>query len=227
MNNIFKLKLQSLGHPNPDSFNCEDEKEYRSVVLWLEDQKIRHYKIEEREGLRNIDNMDIWMEAYDTYQRDLVSPAVHLTPKEQLNWLLSYAVRLEYADNVDKYKDAKVEQPKQATPNVISSNPLDNLDFSSPAFKAGVERVSTLAGIGPHPDPKLRLAALAKILKTSPHPEPLTSDNIIIQSPTDVLKLLFIEDLRDLQTKINESLVAVQTVTADPRTDTKLGRVGR
>lgn len=122
MNNIFKLKLQSLGHPNPDSFNCEgkyhvfsyksafnnaplylslfsDEKEYRSVVLWLEDQKIRHYKIEEREGLRNIENTEIWMKAYDTYQRDLVSPAVGLRPNEQLNWLLSYAVRLEYADN--------------------------------------------------------------------------------------------------------------------------------
>lgn len=30
--------------------------------------------------------------------------------------------------SVTKYKDAKVEQPKQATPNVVSSNPLDNLD---------------------------------------------------------------------------------------------------
>lgn len=67
-------------------------------MLWLEDQKIRHYKIEEREGLRNIDN-DSWKEAYDTYQRDLVSPATELSPNEQLNWLLSYAVRLEYADN--------------------------------------------------------------------------------------------------------------------------------
>lgn len=75
-----------------------DEKEYKSVVLWLEDQKIRHYKIEEREGLRNF-NSEGWKEAYNTYQRDLVSPAAGLSPNEQLNWLLSYAVRLEYADN--------------------------------------------------------------------------------------------------------------------------------
>lgn len=68
------------------------------MVLWLEDQKIRHYKIEEREGLRNIDG-DNWKEAYDIYQRDLVSPATEGQPNEQLNWLLSYAVRLEYADN--------------------------------------------------------------------------------------------------------------------------------
>ncbi|KAM3968145.1 RNA transcription, translation and transport factor protein [Aphomia sociella] len=223
---MFKLKLTALGHPNPGSFNCEDEKEYRSVVLWLEDQKIRHYKIEEREGLRNIDG-DGWKEAYDMYQRDLVSPATEGQPNEQLNWLLSYAVRLEYADNVEKYKNAKIEQPKQIAPNVVSTNPLDNLNFSSPAFKAGVDRVSTLAGVGPHLDPKFRLAAIGKILKNSPHPDIPRTDVNMIQQPADVLKLLFVQDLRDLQTKINEALVAVQTVTADPRTDTKLGRVGR
>ncbi|KAL0839353.1 hypothetical protein ABMA28_016088 [Loxostege sticticalis] len=223
---MFKLKLSALGHPNPESFNCEDEKEYRSVVLWLEDQKIRHYKIEEREGLRNI-NDETWTDAYNAYQKDLVSPASEGTLNEQLNWLLSYAVRLEYADNVEKYKNAKIEETKKTAPNVVSSNPLDNLDFSSPAFKAGVERVSALAGIGPHPDPKMRLAALAKILKTNPHPDPPKTEANMIQHPSDVLKLLFVQDLRDLQTKINEALVAVQTVTADPRTDTKLGKVGR
>lgn len=99
---------------------------------------------------------------------------------------------------------------------------------SSPAFAQGVERVSTLAGVGPHPDPKFRLAALAKILKTTPHPNPPQNDGgMPIQQPSDVLKLLFVQDLRELQTKINEALVAVQTVTADPRTDTRLGQVGR
>lgn len=67
-------------------------------MLWLEDQKIRHYKIEDRAGLRNIDE-ESWKEAYDSYQKDLVSPASKGTLNEQLNWLLSYAVRLEYADN--------------------------------------------------------------------------------------------------------------------------------
>lgn len=86
----------------------------------------------------------------------------------------------------------------------------------------------TLTGVGPHPDPKFRLAAVAKILKTSPHSEPdQNSDTILINQPIDVLNLLFIQDLRELQTKINEALVAVQSITADPRTDTKLGKVGR
>ena len=31
-----------------------DEAEYRNLVVWLEDLKIRHYKIEGRVALRNI-----------------------------------------------------------------------------------------------------------------------------------------------------------------------------
>lgn len=42
-----------------------------------------------------------------------------------------------------------------------------------------------------------------------------------------VLRLLYVQDLRDLQTRINEAIVAVQAITANPKTDTRLGKVGR
>jgi RLL motif-containing protein 1 len=42
-----------------------------------------------------------------------------------------------------------------------------------------------------------------------------------------VLRLLYIRELRDLQNSANEAIVAVQALTADPKTDTKLGKVGR
>jgi len=42
-----------------------------------------------------------------------------------------------------------------------------------------------------------------------------------------VMRLLFIAEQRDLQTTINEILNLVQEYTADPKTDTELGRVGR
>ena len=41
-----------------------DEKEFRSFILWVEDQKIRHYKIEDRAELRNIKSSD-WIKAYE------------------------------------------------------------------------------------------------------------------------------------------------------------------
>lgn len=43
-----------------------DEDEFRSFILWLEDQKIIcHYKIEDRAGLRNIKSSD-WTKAYES-----------------------------------------------------------------------------------------------------------------------------------------------------------------
>lgn len=41
-----------------------------------------------------------------------------------------------------------------------------------------------------------------------------------------VLRLAQLHRLRDLQTCINECIVAMQEVTSDPKTDTKLGKVG-
>jgi RLL motif-containing protein 1 len=42
-----------------------------------------------------------------------------------------------------------------------------------------------------------------------------------------VLRLLHISELRDAQTAINELVVDVQGLTADPKTNTSLGKVGR
>ena len=42
-----------------------------------------------------------------------------------------------------------------------------------------------------------------------------------------ILRLLHIQELRDLQTAINEAIVKVQAFTANPKTDSRLGKVGR
>lgn len=41
-----------------------------------------------------------------------------------------------------------------------------------------------------------------------------------------ILRLLQVHNTRELQTVINETIVGIQEVTADPKTDTKLGKVG-
>jgi RLL motif containing protein 1 len=41
-----------------------------------------------------------------------------------------------------------------------------------------------------------------------------------------IMRLLFVKDLRSLQTAMNECIVSVQSLTADPKTDTRLGKVG-
>lgn len=78
--------------------SSSDRSHFANTVLWLEDQKIRHYKIEDRENLRKVDNLAEWEEAYTKYKADLKVPDFQ-TPVEEISWLLSYAVRLEYLDD--------------------------------------------------------------------------------------------------------------------------------
>lgn len=84
-----------------------------------------------------------------------------------------------------------------------------------------------MAKVGPHYDSRVRLSALATVLKTAPHPAPPPKYSETVDKPSDVMDLLFVSELRTLQTSINEALVAVQQITADPKTDTALGKVGR
>lgn len=51
--------------------------------------------------------------------------------------------------------------------------------------------------------------------------------DMMLDNAAKGLSLLYIQDLRNLQTNINETIVAVQNITANPKTDTKLGKVGK
>jgi RLL motif-containing protein 1 len=53
-----------------------------------------------------------------------------------------------------------------------------------------------------------------------------TSGNVKIDGAIKILRLLHVEQLRQLQTRVNEILVRVQRLTANPKTDLKLGKVG-
>ncbi len=48
-----------------------------------------------------------------------------------------------------------------------------------------------------------------------------------VNEAAKILRLLHITELRSLQTKANEIIVAVQAITANPKTDIRLGRVGK
>lgn len=54
-----------------------------------------------------------------------------------------------------------------------------------------------------------------------------SSPDAVLNEAAQILRLLHIEELRELQTKINEAIVAVQAIIADPKTDHRLGKVGR
>lgn len=51
-------------------------------------------------------------------------------------------------------------------------------------------------------------------------------DDKDVDQAAKILRLLQIHNVRALQTLINETVVVVQHLTADPKTDSKLGKVG-
>ena len=157
-------------------------------------------------------------------------------------------------ENLDSYnkvnkQSLELKRQNQEQPKVVSNNPLDNLDFTTPEFRAGVENLADKLKIVKHPDHLITLLAVCKFVSTRLNPKALSDPSSVIPSgepfpykdtelgfdtgdkdvneAAKILRLLHIQDLRSLQTKINECIVAVQTITANPKTDTRLGKVGR
>lgn len=243
--------------------------QFANTVLWLEDQKIRHYKIEDRAPLRAIGTMNWeneWEAAYRKYKEDVGMMKVN-GAAEELSWLLSYAVRLEYFDNgkyfwlffrhskthslyipVETYKtftsDRVSELNKSSKPTIASSNPFDNMNLVGADFVAGVEQLAKRLNHPVHIDPILTLEASARLIYEKLRPEALNqakpegkpypikeSDQFIfadknMDEAAKILRLLQIQSVRQVQTSVNENIVAIQEITADPKTDSKLGKVG-
>uniref|UniRef100_A0A8C1Y6H2 RNA transcription, translation and transport factor protein n=1 Tax=Cyprinus carpio TaxID=7962 RepID=A0A8C1Y6H2_CYPCA len=223
---MFRRKLTALEYHNPTGFDCKDETEFRNVIVWLEDQKIRHYKIEDRGNLRNIPSSD-WPKYFEKYLQDVNCPFSAQQRQETVDWLLGLAVRFEYGDN----------------------GMMVILHYSNnPDFKAGVLGLANLLKIQRHDDYLVMLKAIRILIQERLTPDaiakasqakeglPVALDKHILGFDTGdatlneaarVLRLLHIEELRELQTKINEAIVAVQAIIADPKTDHRLGKVGR
>ncbi|KAF0304134.1 RNA transcription, translation and transport factor protein [Amphibalanus amphitrite] len=227
-----------------------DQAQLRSVALWLEEQKIRHLAAEARGPLRQLDS-DQWPAAYQQYLQQLAAPVSGEDAPGALDWLLGRAVRLSYGDNLKKYQSVQGNGTAERAnaPKVPSQNPLDNLDFNSADFVSGVERLASILDVPSHPDHLVTLEAVCSLVSERLNSQALADPSQIVVKGTafpldeadlgfdtgdpvlnraaKVLRLLYIRDLRQLQTAINEILVAVQNLIADPRTDTRLGKVGR
>jgi len=230
-----------------------NEKEIQKLVSWLEDVKIRFYKIENREPLKN--HSDTWKTDFCKYLHDLKCTRKYSDKMGQaelltvIDWILNHAISLEYKDNSAQY-NANVEFLKnQSSSEVVVE---DSTIYNSPEFQHEVESLAQTLQIPHHQDYTVMLKAILELIDkkfseevikvalankdkplslnvVTPEVFPLgfdTGDKLVNECAT-ILRLLYIEDQRKLQTKINELLVAVQNYTANPKTDTSLGKTGR
>jgi len=137
---------------------------------------------------------------------------------------------------------------------MVQNNPIDNLDFESNQFKEGIRELALFLKVPALPDQHLvTLKAISLLIRNkismeskdnlaqkSKSPGTITrsifddndmgfklgSDKVLMNS-AKILRLLYLKDLRQLQTRINQLIVSVQSITANPKTDTSLGKVGK
>lgn len=245
-----QLLLRALQHPQADSAQMDA---FRNLVMWLEDRKIRAYKVEDRRVLADIQTPQ-WHAAYDTYLQQLGCPAPvrGADAEAQLLWLLRLAVAREYEDNkavlgkavpAAAPKAASVPQPKQRKPHLDVSS-----DAASAQLRELLQRISSAAGgsaanpAAPLPQAlqEAHIALTHRVLpalaagrqgagETAASDFPLgfsTSDGAVNKAAT-MLRILYTQELRKLQSLIDDSIVEVQEFTSNPRTDSALGRTGR
>ncbi|XP_023019348.1 RNA transcription, translation and transport factor protein [Leptinotarsa decemlineata] len=242
-----KRLLTALDYPQADNLNLNDEKTFRTVIVWLEVNKIRNAPPNVVNFLKNTNSRD-WDRVYTEYKQQISCP-VFETKLEELHWLLGYAVQLEARSNKSKYLKHAVENlQKTNVPSVVAENSLDKLDFSSKEFTDGINGLAKILKIVPHSDPFVTLRAVRKVVTKRMAPDcvanpqkyiltgtpfPIQEADLgfdlgdpVLNQAAKILRMIYIQDLRELQTRANELIVAIQCITANPKTDTKLGKVG-
>ncbi|KAF5397474.1 Carnitine deficiency associated protein [Paragonimus heterotremus] len=241
-----RTKLMSLGYPVADSFDPTDLKQVRNLLVWLEDRVIRLYSPEKR--LRDVESRE-WISYLKEYLDSLKCPFTEADPAALCDWLLGKALLLEYKPEEDSCPlspDVAVSNGSHAECGEI----FNHIDVNGLEFKQYVTKLARLLQIPAHPDPLMVFKAACILIDQKLSTENIDRalkeygtikiDNLKISDVClgfDVpdpevrtaavgLRLLNVNEMRRLQNQANAAVVQVQKLTADPRTDEKLGKVG-
>ena len=250
---MFCRKLRALNYHSPEEkVPLTKTEDLKPLVVWLEDQKIRHYKIEERKPLRDKEGSE-WVSIFRSYLKSLECPyTVEMDLTAVVDWLINVAIRYEFDEVASSNPDIR-QGLRQADKNrklQQGKSPLD-IDPSDPTFISGTQELAKILKITSHPDPAILLGAVRIVIGEKLNESVLNEHSAaanqkeckrysvtakecgfdlgdpVLDEAAKVLRLLHIQELRHLQTQINELIVAVQAVTANPKTDQSLGQIGR
>ncbi|KAI1284947.1 hypothetical protein HDE_12273 [Halotydeus destructor] len=253
---MFRRKLLALQYYDMDKFDVNNEQEKRKLIAWLEDQVIRHYTAEGRAQLRDIDstNWSEAFQQYLkdlACPFEWTKTSLVLDWILALAVRLEYEDNADMYG--EQSKSGAGQQGGNAEPQFSHSNPLDSLDFGSNEFREGVSQLAALLKVPEHPNHLITLGGICRLIENSFSGEKieekrikqsqlrlaktgapdLTSMNLgfnsgdkVVDRAMKVLRLLYINDLKELQTAVNHTIVKAQSITANPKTDTTLGKTG-
>ena len=238
-------KLTALGYHSPGNVDVNDHEQLKSLVNWLENQKIRNYKIEERTWLSQLSG-EQWMANFKKYLQELECPFVDpFQLNSACDWLITLAVQYEYEDA--SKSNSKLQYKLGEFPSTADYSRL-SIDPSDADLRKGTEILSNLLHIVPHPDVGVALEAVRlmveerlvdvdenateevgkeKRVDISPSECGFKDSDPALGEAAKTLRLLHLQELRALQTDINKLIMSVQAITANPKTDHSLGKVGK
>nr|VZI14291.1 unnamed protein product [Spirometra erinaceieuropaei] len=214
-------------------------------MVWLEDRVIRFLPISER--FRDTESEE-WAKFEASYLAKLGCPFTSDNASCALDWVLNRGLELQSTEEDAKVTASSVPASQTHT-SPKGSGIFGNIDTESEVFKTGVQRLSKLLRIPSHADPKQTFKAICLLIEqklseeairqaNTEHGEKidmLTEQEIClgfdvadpqVRAAAVALRLMHCSELRQLQNQINSAIVQVQKLTADPKTDEKLGQVG-
>jgi RLL motif-containing protein 1 len=236
-------KLKALKYPEIDSLSVNGQT-FCKIVLWLEEEKIRLYETNDRKALREFNTT--WYQHVADYCTELGIDVEGLTEQntsaksKALNELTNIAMHDVYRDHVEANELTMLpppgifvkpggQGPKKLHELVAPLNTLLE-KFALPKLAESPDDADTLAALQcihvrlcP---PKTKDSGDGGNVDLDTLPVGLEITDPVVKRAACVLRLLHGNDLQNLQTHINQVITDLQQLTADPKTDARLGRVG-
>ena len=256
MEGVLLRRMRALGYERAQSFLLTNMDEMHVALVWMEEQRIRLYPPEERGDMRDRGKFEASLVRYlkDLKSPHALWSGGLSTQNDfflAFEWLTSYAIQCDFRDRSDAHnaKCAAILREEDERDTLLSSQ------YHSPEFTAHLRDACQLIGleISDYNNTPSVLKALAfdistrfsdTALKIVAHYEDLvarkqaadlsldalhlgfSTGNAKVDCVAKVLRFLHVITLRQLQDIINEMISEGQMYTANPLTDSKLGKVG-
>jgi len=235
-----RRKLEALQYRSMNTLSLDGD-EYKKAIVWLEEEKIRLLEKKDRQRLHRFDKT--WHRALQEYCKEIGAKV------DTENWKFeeSAEVRLQVLDSLLSLAVHDIYQDKRDAAE-IKMPPVEKVDEEQAerqlsAFIAPLNRIFTAWGLPLLPedsrDPDIGAGiecvnTRIQAAEGDKLGDELTTFNIGIDTEDEevnkmvaILRLMHGKELRSLQYNINNIITQLQELTADPKTDSRLGRVGR
>ncbi|KAL1245275.1 translation and transport factor protein,RNA transcription [Trichinella spiralis] len=162
---MLKKRLESLNYRGAHSLNLEDDCQFRSLIRWLECEKIQYYGKGHCRQLSDI-NSPVWNKAFQQYLDNLHCTNCQRTTRYGVvEWLLGFAVHVAYQNQISEAEPAaKRYADGESRCRNTEVDKLKHFRCDEPKFEDFVQTIANLLGVTSHPDIVTTLKAVNSAL---------------------------------------------------------------